>query len=201
MDTDNQVKIDSLKAEMKKVATLIRFLNVVIDRAEKGTWSAESGTWEDLHLNLHTLVIQWEDNWAKLCEDLIILRTPRDSDVGIRAMHFRLYNPTGGPLETVDEFELNFFIDYSFEMSARDRGNHRAYLLRNPESGLLEADYSKVADKDNLLKHAKTIVLWFLDWFGHYPNPDDVCRGSWFRQHPVVPAHESWKDYESWEWS
>ena len=51
MSTDNQVKIDSLKAGMKKADTLIRSLNVVIDQAEKEKWDAET-------------------NWAKLHEEL-----------------------------------------------------------------------------------------------------------------------------------
>jgi len=169
MSTDNQVKIDSLKAGMKKADTLIRSLNVVIDQAEKEKWDAET-------------------NWAKLHEELSLLRTPWDSNLGIETIQYRR---SVGEAETIDEFELRFVLDYSFDQIYK--GIHCVYLLRNTESGLLEADYRRYdsTEKAHLLEYAKTVVLWFLDWFGHYPNPDD---GGWYHWQPVVPSYESWED-------
>jgi len=168
MSTDNQVKIDSLKAGMKKAYTLIRSLNVVMDQAVKEKQDAET-------------------NWAKLHEELILLRTPWDYSSGIKTIQYKRY--AGEWFETRDEFAIRFGLKYSFYQ--RNTNTHVVYLLRNPESGLLEADYSSIADEDNILEYAKTVVLLFLDWFGHYPNPDDCGWDSW---QYVFPAQ-----YESWQ--
>jgi len=175
MSTDNQVKIDSLKAGMKKASTLIRSLNVVMDQAKNEKQDAET-------------------NWAKLHEELILLRTPWDYSSGIKTIQYR--RSEGEWFETRDEFEIRFGLKYSFDQ--RNRNTHCVYLLRNPESGLLEADYSYMPlycckeDEDNILEYAKTVVLLFLDWFGHYPNPDDCGCNRWQYVFPV--EYESWKD-------
>ena len=224
MDTNNQVQIDSLNAEMQKVFTFIRSLNMVIDEAEDEKRDMERDwaklhkellmlrttcgdnwvqahkellilrtTWEDnwakLHKELLILRTTWEDNWEKLREELILLRTPWDYNLGIESIQYKRTDKTEGTLEIRGEFELRF------QMSTGNRRLQFITLFRNPESGLLEADYSSIADEDNLLEYAKTAVLWFFDWFGHYPNTAYLDYHSWNSWNPVAPVeYESWKD-------